>query len=132
MSLASQIVLLAERVRDEFNITPRRRIVAIAYAASITPNCGTTDCLNVGELTGALTVNAPTGTKVDGQNLRFRFDQDATGRVITFASGAGAYAFGTDVTSALIPSTANAKFEIMFTWHAGDSRWRAVSLTRGF
>lgn len=129
MSLASQIDLLATRIRDEFNITPRRRIVAIAYAASITPNCGTTDVLNVGELTGALTVNAPTGTKVDGQNLRFRFDQDATGRVITWNV---AFAFGTDVTSAMVPATASAKFEIMFTWHAGDSKWRAVSIIRGF
>lgn len=129
MSLASQINLLATRIRDEFNITPRRRIVSIAYAASITPNCGTTDVLNVGELTGALTVNAPTGTKVDGQNLRFRFDIDASARVITWNS---AFAFGTDITSAMIPSTANAKFEVMFTWHAGDSKWRAMAVVRGF
>lgn len=129
MSLASQVNLLATRIRDEFNITPRRRIVAIAYAASITPNCGTTDVLNVGELTGALTVNAPTGTKVDGQNLRFRFDIDASARVITWNA---AFSWGTDITLAMVPGTANAKFEVMFTWHAGDSKWRAMAITRGF
>lgn len=104
-------------------------VVAIAYAASITPNCENGDTINVGELTGAITINAPTGAKVDGQSLRFRFDQDATGRVITWNA---AFLFGTDITSAMVPATANAKFEVMFTWHAGDSKWRAVSIARGF
>lgn len=129
MSLIAQINLLATRIRDEFNITPRRRVVAIAYAASITPNCGTTDILNVGQLTGPITINAPTGNKVDGQNLRFRFAQDATGRVITWNA---AFVFGTDITSAMVPATSSAKFEVMFTWHAGDTKWRAVAITRGF
>lgn len=129
MSLIDQINALATRLQTEFNITPRRRVNAIAYSASITPNCGTTDIVNVGTLTGAITINAPTGTKVDGQNLRFRFVQDGTGRVITWNA---AFAFGTDVTSALIPTTANAKFEVMFTWDATSSKWRAVSLSRGF
>lgn len=104
-------------------------VVAIAYAASITPDCGNSEIINVGTLTNTITINAPTGNKTDGQNLRFRFTQDGTGRAITWNA---AFAFGTDITSAMVPVTASAKFEIMFTWHATDAKWRAVSIVRGF
>ncbi len=42
------------------------------------------------------------------------------------------FAFGTDVTLAMTPTTANAKWERLFSWHAGDSKWRAMSIARGF
>lgn len=105
------------------------RVTAIAYAASITPNSATTDVVNVGTLTGAITINAPTGTPVDGQLLQFRFIQDGTGRVITWDA---AFVWGTDVIAALVPSTANAKFEVLFMWNATSSKWRAMSIVRGF
>ena len=105
------------------------RVTTVAYAASITPNASTTDVLNIGTLTGALTLNAPSGTPSDGQTLRIRFVQDGTGRAITFNA---AYVFGTDVTSALVPTTASAKFEMLFSWNATDSTWRALAIARGF
>lgn len=109
---------------------PKTRAVAATYAATVTPNADTTDVLNVGALTGALALANPTGTPLDGQNLRVRLAQDATGsRAITFGT---AYAFGTDVTAALIPTAASAKWEMLFTWHAGDSKWRATAIVRGF
>lgn len=102
----------------------------VAYAATITPNSDTTKLLNIGALTGPLTLANPTGAPVDGQNLRVRFSQDASGsRVVTFGSG---YAFGIDVTTVLIPTLASTSWEMLFTWHAASSKWRAVSLIRGF
>lgn len=110
--------------------TPLVRATSVSYAGTVTPNADTTDVLNVGTLTGALTLAAPSGTPRDGQNLRIRFAQDATGgRAITFNA---AYAFGTDVTTGLIPTAASARWEMLFTWHAGDAKWRAVSIVRGF
>ncbi len=106
-----------------------RRVSSIAYAASITPNADTTDVANVGTLTGTVTVNAPSGTPTDGQLLSFRFIQNATGYAITWDA---AFAFGTDITSALIPSTPNAKFEVGCMWNSTDSKWRVVALVRGF
>ena len=104
--------------------------VSVAYAASVAPDVDTTATLNVGALTDNLTLANPTGTPTDGMNLRVRFAQDATGgRTVTFGTS---YAFGTDVTTALIPSTASAKWEMLFTWHAGDSKWRASAIVRGF
>ncbi len=108
-------------------ITPR--VASISYAASITPDSDAAEVVNVGTLTGAITINAPTGTPTDGQLLTLRFVQDATGRAITWNA---AFAFGTDITSALLPTTANAKFEVGCRWNAADSKWRVVALVRGF
>lgn len=106
------------------------RVTSVSYSASIPPNCDTTDVLNIAALTGAITLDAPTGTPHDGQNLRIRFEQDGTGgRVVTYNA---AYAFGSDVTSALDPSAASESWERLFTWHAGDSKWRATAIVRGF
>lgn len=112
-----------------FNGRPELKVVAITFASSITPNADTTEIANVGTLTGAITINAPTGTPQDGQNLTFRFVQDSTGRAFTWNA---AFAFGTDITAAMLPVTASAKFEVMFTWYATDSKWRCRSLVRGF
>lgn len=106
------------------------KVVALPFAATLSPNADTTDILSIGVLTGAATVAAPTGTPIDGQQLRIRAQQDATGgRVLTWNA---AYGFGTDVTAAMIPTTANAKWEALFMWNAADAKWRAVSLVRGF
>ena len=128
ISTAAQSLTPAKQLQALQNIgleTP----TAVPYAAAITPNADTTDFVNVAQLTGALTVNAPSGTPHDGQELLFRFIQDATGRVITWNA---AYAFGTDFPSANVPSTANAKFEVKFRYNATDAKWRCISILRGF
>lgn len=119
----------AEDLNLKNNFARKPKSVASAYAATITPNVDTTDVLNVGTLTGNVTVANPTGTPYDGQSLRLRLAQDATGsRTVTFGN---AYAFGTDVT-ATVPTTANAKFEYNFVYNSVTSKWRAVQLVRGF
>lgn len=106
------------------------RTVSVAYAATVTPNANTTDVLVVGALTGNITIAAPTGTPRDGQLLRFRFQQDATGlRTVTWNA---AFAFGTDVTAAQEPTAALAKWQRTFEWCAADSKWRATQILRGF
>jgi hypothetical protein len=105
------------------------RVVSVAYAATVTPNADTTDLLIIGTLTGPLTLAAPSGTPYDGQMLKIRFVQDATGRAITFNS---IYLFGTDITSAMIPVTGNAKFQMMMEYSALETKWRVTALARGF
>jgi trimeric autotransporter adhesin len=106
------------------------RVTPIAYAASITPNAGTTDVVNVGTLTGNITINAPSGSPVDGQTLRFRFVNDATStRTVSWNA---AFAFGTDVTSAMEPAAISSKWERIFQWNATDSKWRCTGIVRGF
>lgn len=85
----------------------------IAYAAAITPNCALGLQMNVGLLTGNLTVNNPThGSK--GMILTLNYAADATaGRAITYGS-----AFR---TSAVPTSTANGKASHMFV--RDDTHW---------
>lgn len=69
---------------------------SVAYAASITPNPHYGEIINVGALTGGMTINAPVNP-VDGQRVTFNFLQDSTGsRALTWnaifkkaADGAG-------------------------------------------
>jgi hypothetical protein len=104
--------------------------VAIAYGATITPNCDASDTFNVGTLTGSPTFASPSGTAQDGKQMQFRFAQDGTGgRVITWNA---IYAFGTDITAAMVPTAANAKWEMLFRYHAGDTKWRCIAIVRGF
>jgi hypothetical protein len=85
---------------------------------------------NVGTLTGNLSVVTPSGTPADGQIIKFRFVQDATGgRTFTFDSG---YAFGTDVQLAMFPTVASAKFEAAFEYDSTSSKWRCIGVIRGF
>lgn len=106
------------------------RTVTVAYGAAITPNSDTTDMLVIGALTGALTVNAPSGTPFDGQTLRIRLLQDGTGgRVVTWNA---IFAFGTDVTAAMEPTAPNSKWERIFEWSTADTKWRATGIVRGF
>jgi hypothetical protein len=106
------------------------RTVAAPYAATVTPNANTTDVLNIAALTGAITIAAPTGAPVDGQVLTIRMLQDATGtRVVTWNA---IYAFGTDVTAAMDPTTGNAKWERIFEYNSTDVKWRATGIVRGF
>ena len=109
---------------------PTGRTTTVAYAATVTPNAATTDVLVVGVLTGNLTLVNPTGSPFDGQSLRIRFQQDATGsRTVTFGAG---YVFGTDVTTALVPTTPSLKWTMLFVWNATDSVWQTLALVRGF
>lgn len=109
-------------------ITPR--VVSVPYAAIIAINSDNFDVLNIGALAGNLFLENDFGIPTDGQRITVRFQQDSTGgRTITFDSG---YAFGTDITTALIPSAANAKWEQVFEYNAADAKWRAVAIVRGF
>jgi len=61
-----------------FTAPQRGTITAVAYAASVTPNLGTTVDINFGDLTGDITVNNPTGGGA-AQTFMWRFVQDGTG-----------------------------------------------------
>jgi hypothetical protein len=109
-----------------------RTITSVSYAATITPALPTSGdlVLNVGALTGNVTIANPTGTPTDGQTMRLRLSQDATGgRTITWGS---AYKFGSTVQTTDIPSAASAAFEMVLSYHAGSSQWRVLGIDAGF
>lgn len=113
-------------------LQPALTVTSVAFASTVTPatpaNAGELD-LTIGTLTGALALANPTGTPAQGSKMTIWIVQDGTGRVITPGT---AYAFGTDITLAMLPITANAKFGVKFAYNATDSKWRCVGLVRGF
>ncbi len=68
-----------------------RAVSAGSTSGTLTPNGDTTDVFNAFGLTGGITVAAPSGTPVDGQRLMLRFEDDGTGRGITWTTTSGAY-----------------------------------------
>lgn len=68
-----------------------RVVAASATSGSLTPNGDTTDVYNAMGLTGAITLNAPSGTPVDGQKLIIRLEDNGTGRGITWTTSSGAF-----------------------------------------
>jgi len=68
-----------------------RAVAAGATSGTLTPNGDTTDVFNAFGLTGAITVATPSGTPVDGQRLMLRFEDNGTGRGITWTTTSGAY-----------------------------------------
>tara|TARA_R110000868_G_scaffold19150_5_gene82791 strand:+ start:3686 stop:4402 length:717 start_codon:yes stop_codon:yes gene_type:complete len=85
-------------------------------------------------LANALTLNADAGTPVDGQKMTFRFEDNATPRVITFTGGASK-AFRNIGTSLVVSGSnwtlttvASKTYYIGCIYNAADSRWDIVSL----
>jgi hypothetical protein len=104
--------------------------VSVPYIATLTPPLGPdATTIDISTLTGPITINQPAGRPIDGQTIRFRFQQDGSGHAITFS---GAYVFGSDVTSGLMPTTAGANFEILFSYHVNTGLYRALAISRGF
>lgn len=109
-----------------------RAATTLVFASTITPVLPVQGdaAINIGALTGSPTLANPSGNPVDGQIIRFRFQQDGTGgRTITFGT---AYGFGTDYPASLVPTTANALWEMTFEWVAAQSLWWCTGIARGF
>jgi hypothetical protein len=83
-------------------------------------------------LTGNTTMAAPTNA-TDGQKILFEILQDATGsRTITWTSGAGGYAFGTDVTTPTLTTTANKRDFVGFVYNSTANLWYCLAVARGY
>lgn len=104
----------------EIIVNSLHRRNAITYAASITPNPWNGTFIDVGTLTGAITVNnVAAGNYWNAQQLTFKFTQDATGgRVVTW---------GTNYTVNWTPDTAANKVNmITFEWDGTKYRQTGV------
>jgi len=58
---------------------------------TITPPANSADVFNLYGLTGAVTIDAPSGTPVDGQRFIIRLEDNGTPRAITWTITSGAY-----------------------------------------
>lgn len=83
-------------------------------------------------LGGNRTMGAPTNA-TDGQKILFEIIQDATGsRTVTWTAGAAGFAFGTDVTTPTLTTTANKRDFVGFAYNSVTNLWYCLAVARGY
>lgn len=110
--------------------TPVIRTTTIANGTSITMNADTTDiAIQVNtQAAGTLTINAPTGTLVDGQKLTLRL-QATNAQTFSFN---GVFAGSTDLP---LPTTSSSgsKYDYLgFIYNSTAAKWQLIAKNFGF
>ena len=100
-------------------------------AATITTDASTGIHFRV-TLGGNRTLAVPTNP-TDGQRILWEFIQDGTGnRTITLAGGTGGFAFGTDISSIALTTTANKRDVVGAVYNASLQKWLVIAFVRGY
>lgn len=102
------------------------RSVSATSASSLTPNSDNTDMYIYTALAAGITINADSGSPVNGQKLVFKFLDNASPQTITWASGsAGTY----QAIGITLPTTTTASkiLYVGFIYNANASRWDGVA-----
>jgi len=100
------------------------RVTSAASASSLTPSVATADIYAYTALAAGLTINAPTGTPVDGDKLMFRLLDNGTSRSLTW-----------DATYTVIGVTLPTATTISKTtyvgciYNANNTRWDVIAVT---
>jgi len=112
------------------NDTAEYRVVVIADGTSITINANTTDMATQAnsQAAGTLTVNAPTGTPKNGQQIILRL---LSTNVQTFSWNA-AFAGSTDLALPTA-SSGSSKYDYMgFVYNSTAAKWQIIAKNFGF
>jgi hypothetical protein len=107
-----------------------KRVVAVADAATITPNADTSDIVTQAnaQAIGTLTMNAPSGSAVNGQALVIRISSAA---VQTFAWNA-IYQGSSDLPLPLTTSGAGKTDYLGFIYNSTSTKWQVLAKNFGF
>ncbi len=106
--------------------TSRPRVQSISSGSTLTPNSTNDEVVNITVLATNVTIAAPSGTPVNGQEIKFRITDDATPRTITWNAiyrGVGLTLPSTTV--ALVPLYVEAVYN---SW---DVKWDVVRVSSG-
>jgi hypothetical protein len=112
------------------NKAVQSRVVVIADATSITVNADTTDIATQAntQAVGTLTINAPTGTAVNGQKFILRLRST---NVQTFAWNA-VFQGSTDIALPTASSGATLYDYVGFIYNSTASKWQMIAKVFGF
>ena len=99
------------------------RVVSAASASSLTPSIATADIYAYTALAAGLTINAPTGTPVDGNKLMFRLLDNGTARALTWNA---TYT----VIGVTLPTTTvvNKTTYVGCIYNANNTRWDVIAV----
>ena len=120
---AGQRVISESNTRTLTNKRTNPRVTSTASASSLTPDISSADQYNYTALAANLTINAPTGTPVDGNKLMFRFKDNGTSRTLTWNSAFRA--IGVTIPTA---TTVSKTVYIGAVYNAADSKWDVIAV----
>jgi hypothetical protein len=100
------------------------RVTSAASASSLTPDVSAADVYAYTALAANLTINAPTGTPVDGDKLIFRLLDNGTTRTLTW--NATYTVIGVTLPTA---TTASKTTYVGCIYNAGSTRWDVIAVT---
>ena len=100
------------------------RVTSAASASTLTPDISASDVYAYTALAAGLTINAPTGTPVDGDKLIFRLLDNGTGRALTWNA---TYT----VIGVTLPTTTTASKTtyVGCIYNANNTRWDVIAVT---
>jgi len=100
------------------------RVTSATSASSLTPSIATADVYAYTALAAGLTINAPTGTPVDGDKLIFRLLDNGTARALTWDA---TYT----VIGVTLPTTTTASKTtyVGCIYNANNTRWDVIAVT---
>jgi len=100
------------------------RVSSTTSASSLTPDIASYDVYAYTALAAGLTINAPTGTPVDGNKLIFRILDNGTSRALTW--NATYTAIGVTLPTA---TTVNKITYVGCIYNTANTRWDAIAVT---
>lgn len=101
------------------------RVTSAASASSLTPDISAADMYAYTALAANLTINAPTGTPVDGNELNYRIKDNGTTRTLTW--NAIFRAVGVTIPTA---TTANKTVYVHTKYNFADTKWDVVRVSQ--
>ena len=112
---------------DTQTLTNKRidpRVTSAASASSLTPDISVSDVYAYTALAAGLTINAPTGTPLDGDKLIFRLLDNGTSRSLTWN---GTYT----VIGVTLPTatTISKTTYVVCIYNANNTRWDVIAVT---
>lgn len=106
-----------------------KRVVAQTDGANLSTNCDNGDIFTV-TLGGNRTMDNPTGTPTDGQQITYRITQDGAGnRTITWG---GNFRFGSDVPNPNLSTTGGKTDYVGFQYNFAATKWDCLATARGY
>ena len=104
--------------------TPAPRVSSTASGSSLTPDASSYDMYAYTALAANLTINAPTGSPVDGQRMLFRIKDNGTSRTLTW--NAIFRNIGVTVPTATVVSKT---LYVGVIYNAADTKWDITAVT---
>lgn len=105
-----------------------KRVTTLTDAATVTPNCGTTDAGTLATLSQATTIANPTGTPVSFQEIVLRIKSSAA-QALTWGSQ---YRGSADLPLPTATSGSSLTDYFKFVWNSADSKWDYIAKNQGF